>query len=181
MGALAGGAAGGYAGHKMHHGVIGTLGGAYAGHKLEDKWKDHHNKPPSPNPQHPLPPPVPHGTRPEHGNYGGGQMGNFSFSSEKISLDGDYDLIAECTNVDGHKKLSSISLNQVLTNDDGHFRWVSPGSGPGNFGASAKDVRLVDGGATLEGDLKNCNNEWVRDRIHLNERIENSNGDLRLL
>jgi len=175
MGALAGGAAGGYAGHKMHHGFLGAVGGAYAGHKLEDTYKEHHNKP-SPSPAHGAPPPVPVASRPT--NSGGPKMGNFSTSSSNVTLDGDFDLIAECTACDGRRKLSSISLNQVLTNEDGHFRWVPSG---GNFGGSARYVNLVEGGKVLEAELRACDGRWVRDRVHLDERIENSDGDLKLI
>jgi len=175
LGAIAGGAAGGYAGHKLHHGFLGTLGGAYAGHKLEEAYKEHHKKPASPAP--PIPPPEP---RPSYNNYGGGEplRGNFSASAVNITLDRDYDLIAECGAIDGHKKLSSISLNNVLTNDNGHFRWVPSG---GNFGASARDVRLVDGGRVLEAELADVGGNWRRDRIMLDERIENSDGNLQML
>ena len=37
MGAMAGGAAGFYGGHKKQHGLLGMIGGAIAGSKLEDK------------------------------------------------------------------------------------------------------------------------------------------------
>jgi hypothetical protein len=175
VGALAGGAAGGYAGHKMHHGFLGAIGGAYAGHKLEDKYKEHHNKPP-PSPTHQLPPHVPEASRPN--NASGTKWGNYSGSAHNATLDGDFDLIAECTAIDGKKKLSSISLNQVLTNDDGHFRWIPSG---GNFAGSARNINLVEGGKFLEAELRTCDGRWVRDRICLDERIENSNGDLKLI
>ena len=55
---------------------------------------------------------------------GGHLTGNFSASARQISLDGGYDLIAECGTADGHQKLSSISLNSVLTNNNGAFQWV---------------------------------------------------------
>jgi hypothetical protein len=175
MGALAGGAAGGYAGHKMHHGFLGTIGGAYAGHKLEDKYKEHHNKPP-PSPTHQAGPPVPTASHPN--NNSGQLKGNYSGSAHNATLDGDFDLIAECTAVDGRKKLSSISLNQLLTNEDGHFRWVPSGGG---FGASARNVNLVEGGRFLEAELRACDGRWLHDRICLDERIENSDGDLRFI
>jgi hypothetical protein len=175
MGALAGGAAGGYAGHKVHHGFLGAMGGAYAGHKLEDKYKEHHNKPP-PSPSHQSPPPIPVDSRPN--NNGGQFKGNFSASSSSVTLDGDFDLIAQVTAIDGSKKLSSISLNQVLTNEDGHFRWVPSNGG---FGGSARNVNLVDGGRFLEAELRACDGRWVHDRICLDERIENSNGDLKFI
>jgi len=178
MGAVGGGLAGGYAGHKMGHGFLGTLGGAYAGHKLEDAYKEHHNKPPSPSPQSAAPP-VPVSSRPNNASQPHGKSGNFSASARNVSLDGDFDLIAECTACSGQKKLSSISLNSILTNDDGHFRWA-PGGG-GNFGASARHVKLIDGGRVLEAELRACSGDWRTDRIILDERIENSDGDLKLI
>lgn len=175
LGALAGGAAGAYAGHKVNHGFLGALGGAFAGHKLQDAISDHnkhkkdeHKQSHSPQPpqqyaQHsPAPPPKQH------------HAGNFSASSAQVSIDGDYDLIASCRRMDGSQRLTSISLNGCLTNTDGHFRWARGG----NFGASARNVRLVDGGRTLEAELRNCGGRWVWDRIALDERIGNSNGDL---
>jgi len=159
----------------MNHGIIGTLGGAYAGHKLEDKYKEHHNKP-EPAAQQPIPPPFQQQQQhqPSHTQ----MLGNFSLSSIKISLDGDYDLIAECTTANGHQKMSSISLNQVLTNEDGHFKWVPSG---GNFGDSARNVKLLDGGEVLEAELCRCDGSWNRDRIHLDEKIGNDDGDLRIV
>ena len=53
-------------------------------------------------------------------------------------------------------------------------------SGSGNFGASARNVRLVDGGQTLEAELLR-NGEWVTSSIVLDERIGNNNGCLELV
>lgn len=176
MGALAGGAAGAFAGHKVNHGFLGALGGAFAGHKLQDAISDHNKQKKeekkqshSPQPQQyaHAPPPPSHSPRPQY-------AGNFSSSSSQMNLDGDYDLIASCRRMDGSQRLTSISLNNCLTNTDGHFRWAKGG----NFGASARNVRLVDGGRTLEAELRNCGGRWVRDRIALDEKISNSNGDL---
>jgi uncharacterized membrane protein len=45
MGALAGGAAGYYGGHRFgNHGIIGAVAGAFAGSKLEDAAKKHHHQ-----------------------------------------------------------------------------------------------------------------------------------------
>ncbi|KAF2125483.1 carbohydrate-binding module family 50 protein [Dothidotthia symphoricarpi CBS 119687] len=55
-----------------------------------------------------------------------------------------------------------------------------PGGGSGsggNFGASAKDMRLVDGGQRLEGELQR-DGRWVQASIVLDERIGNVNGCL---
>lgn len=159
----------------MNHGIIGTLGGAYAGHKLEDKYKQHHNKPASAA-QAPIPQILPMPPMPAQQHYSDQQMpGNFSSSSTKISLDRDYDVIAECSTINGHSKLSSISLNKVLSNDNGHFKWVPDG---GNFAGSARNVRLLDGGKKLEAELSRCDGSWVWDRVYLDEKIKNDDGDL---
>ena len=183
MGALAGGLAGGYAGHKVHHGLLGTLGGAYAGHKLEEAYKQHHNKPASPQP-----PPVPHGSHPAHAPphqvmYAAvpGARGNFSASARNIAIDKDFDLIASVRAIDGSEKLSSIALNSVLTNDNGHFRWVKEG---GNFAASAREVHLSppgQGPLELRAELRTMDGRWQRSGIRLDEEIENHDGDLRLV
>lgn len=184
MGALAGGVAGGYAGHKVHHGFLGTIGGAYAGHKLEEAYKHHHNKPPAPQPG---PPAVPFGSHPAHGHPPQGMYavvpgarGNFSASARNITLDKDFDLIASVKAADGSERLSSISLNSVLTNDNGHFRWVKEG---GNFAASAKQVHLSppgQGPLELRAELRTVDGRWERASVRLDEEIENSDGDLRL-
>ena len=168
--------------------------------------------------------------------------GNFSSSSRDIRLDahGEYMLHASCQRTDGSYQYSSISLNQIIENNQGSFNWASGqrndnssnassvtvqpgdtlrgiaarfgcsfediarhngiqnpdmiypgqvlqvpnsggrggGSSGGNFGASARDVRLADGGRRLEGELLR-DGRWVGSSIALDERIENSNGTLR--
>jgi hypothetical protein len=165
-------------------GVLGALGGAFAGHKLEEAYKHHHNKPfpsPSPSPAPPqyapqqqyVPPPAP----PQQYSVGGLALrGNFSASSTSITLDGDYDLIASCGTTRGDRKLSSISLNQVITNDDGNFKWVHSG---GNFGASARNVRLTEGGTVLEAELATRDGRWNHAKTWLNEMITNDDGELK--
>lgn len=195
MGALAGGTAGAMAGHKVNHGLLGALGGAFAGHKLQGAVSDHkkHNKPghkhsrssssssssssdnshARPRPQQQCSQQQPHQQQQHAPRY----AGNFSLSASQISLDGDYDLIASCKRVDGSGKLSSISLNRELTNDDGHFRW----SKEGNFGATARNVRLVDNGRALEAELQKDGGHWVWSKVVLDEKIGNSDGELVLV
>jgi len=48
----------------------------------------------------------------------------------------------------------------------------------GNFGQSARNVRLVDGGRWLEGELLKSGGQWVGSLIVLDERIGNDNGTL---
>jgi hypothetical protein len=177
MGALAGGAAGAYGGHKMgHHGVIGGLAGAFVGHKLEDKYKKDHSRRSSTSSSSSDDSKKHHAKPAAHANTGH-PTGNFSASSRQISLDKDYDLIAECVAIDGNHKLSSVSLNSCLTNNNGHFGWAKGG----NFGGSARNVRLVDGGKFLEAELRTMDGHWKHDRIWLDEKITNDNGNLQML
>ncbi len=236
------------------------MAGAVAGHKLQDgvsDWKDkrddekekkereeeerkrreeeerryqqqQHNQPhhrPSSPPRH------------HEQSRGVSYAGNFSGSAQDIRLEahGDFKLSASCRRLDGSYQNSSISLNQIIENDQGSFRWSSgggrdrgsnsvtvqpgdtlrgiagrfgcsfeeiarhnniqnpdmiypgqvlqvPGGGGGggsggNFGASARDVRLADGGRRLEGELLR-DGRWVGSSLMLDERIGNNNGTL---
>lgn len=182
MGALAGGATGAWAGHKVNHGFLGALGGAFAGHKLQDAVGDHKKKKKhrkshssssssssssSCSSRQGSPPPLQHHEPPKY-------AGNFSKSATQITLDQDFDLIASCSKIDGSHKLSSISLNRCLTNSNGHFKW----SNEGNFGASARNVRLLDRGRVLEAELQSIGGFWKSDRVVLDEKIGNQNGEL---
>jgi len=202
MGAVAGGALGAYGGHQLNHGVIGAVGGAIAGSKLQDHYKkddeekkkkkekkhrfgfgrrdsssssssssssdDEKKK----NRHHAAPPPA------QHHHTGQILAGNFSASCTNITLDGDYDLIALCRASSGQQKLSSISLNNCLTNIDGEFRWARGG----NFGGSARNARLVDGGRVLEAELcRSENRGWRTASVRLDERITNEDGELKFL
>ncbi|KAL4904375.1 CVNH domain-containing protein [Aspergillus multicolor] len=195
MGALAGGAAGAYAGHQVNHGVLGTLGGAIVGSLGQDAIKQHHEKKEkkskskwgfhrrdsssssssSDSGKHHAKPPVPVpapalARAPAPTNH----RGNFSHSSRDISLQGNYELVASCHAVSGQLNHSKLSLNSVLTNEFGHFKWKSGG----NFGASARHARLTEGGRVLEAELADGRGGWRRDWIRLDERITNQDGVL---
>ncbi|KAF4979958.1 hypothetical protein FZEAL_3944 [Fusarium zealandicum] len=250
MGALAGGAAGAFGGHKIggktghskSSTVLGAMAGAFSGHKLQDAvsdWKDekdekkeeekrkedhHHQRRDSSDDE-----------RPRHGNF----AGNFTASSRDVRLDsdGDYVLHASCKRDDGSYQHSSITLDNILENDRGSFRWsgggqshssassvtvqqgdtlrgiaarficsfeeiashnniqnpdmIYPGqtlqvpggsgsTGGGGFGASARNVRLADGGQRLEAELSR-DGSWGLSSIVLDERIKNYNGTLELI
>jgi len=92
-----------------------------------------------------------------------------------MSLDRDYDLIAECRAISGEMRMSSVSLNRYLGNDDGRFVWVVDG---GNFGASARSVRLIEDGKVLEAELRDRNGGWHWARVRLDERVGNNDGEL---
>ncbi|KAL5114952.1 hypothetical protein ACEQ8H_007124 [Pleosporales sp. CAS-2024a] len=238
MGGLAGGAAGAFGGHalggKAGHStfgtIIGAVAGAFAGSKAQDAASEWQHKRDDKKAQEKL-------QQQEHrqrGDFGG----NFSQSSRDIRLDiahGNFTLHAQCCRLDGSWQPSSLSLNTVIENDNGSFRWSStrdynananatastytvqqgdtlrsiaarfdhcsyqdlarhnninnpdmiyPGQNlqvPGrpHFGASARNVRLVDGGQTLEGELlRDEDGQWHHRRIVLDERIANRNGCL---
>ncbi|KAF1965835.1 CNVH-domain-containing protein [Bimuria novae-zelandiae CBS 107.79] len=250
MGAVAGAAVGGLGayklagpatGHKKTSGLVGALGGALTGHVLQDgvsHWKDSHDdkkkkedeeKKHKKDDKHHQ---GGHHDRPREGHFAGG----FTGSSQDIRLDthGEFNLHAQCRRMDGSFQWSTLSLNRILENDNGSFRWSTgqssggssditvqpgdtlravaarhncsfdelarhngiqnadmiypgqrlevPGGGRnsgngGNFGASARNVRLVDGGQTLEAELLR-NGEWVTSSIVLDERIGNKDGCL---
>ncbi|KAI0601542.1 carbohydrate-binding module family 50 protein [Biscogniauxia sp. FL1348] len=237
MGAVAGGAAGGFGGHKMGHGVLGAVGGAIAGHLAEefikDKREEHH--------QQSNPPPAyssgsgyqsHHEPTRDRGFGGGGGGGNFSATSHDIYLEGGNTLRAVCQRAGSGTQVSYLNLDRVLSNEDGHFRWMGGGGGGmqhvtvqqgdtlrdiarrfhcsfeeiarvnnlanpdmifagqnlqipihsgGNFSASARDIRLVDGGRVLEAELRTVRGGWNRSHINLDERIGNRDGELYLV
>ncbi|KAI1134642.1 carbohydrate-binding module family 50 protein [Hypoxylon sp. FL0543] len=173
MGGLAGAAAGAYGGHKMGHGVLGAIGGAIAGHKLEDfvhdrkekkeeeeKLQHQHSGPPppsySPGPHHP-PEHHHHGEHhsSDRGLSGRDYAGNFSSSSHDIHLEGDFDLRATCKRRDGGSQVSTLNLNAVLSNEDGHLRWARGGSGSNSM--------IVQQGDTLRDIARrfNCSFEEI--------------------
>lgn len=190
LGAIAGGAAGAYAGHQVHHGVLGTIGGAITGSLAEDamkhknhekrdkkekkksKWGFHRRSSSSSSSSSsdsekedakPAPPPAPVNLR-----------GNFSASSIDIALHGNYELVASCRAISGRNCASRLPLNSVLENRFGRFRW----NRDGNFGASARNAHLSEGGRVLEAELADGRGGWRRDRVRLDERITNRDGVL---
>lgn len=99
--------------------------------------------------------------------------GLFHASSKNMRLDEGHILVAECANVHGRHFESSINLNDCLTNRNASLKWQAGG----NFKASARNARLVDG-QYLEVDVKNVKGQWRHDKICLSERISNQNGKL---
>jgi len=172
MGALAGGVAGGYGGHKLHHGFLGGVGGAIAGSMLEDQYKKHEHE----KKEHELQEQYAHQHRGEGHHLGGGPAG-FLANSRDVHLEDNCILVAECANHHGGHFRSAIDLNNCLTNSWGKLEWARDG----NFAASARGIRLVDGGKVLEAELNDGNGEWRQSHVWLNERITNNNGCLEML
>ena len=147
-----------------------------------------------------------HSSHSNHGNNESSSQGdsgaNFTASSQDIRLDahGDYNLHASCRRPDGSYQSSTISLNKIIQHDGGSFRWAGgPSNGAGIYTVKQGDtlraiagrfnhcsyeslaqhnnIRLVDGGQKLEGELLR-NGEWYHRSINLDERISNRSGCL---
>lgn len=184
MGALAGGAAGGFAGHKMNHGFLGTVGGAIAGSMLEDKFKKDkkHHKKEKKEKKHKKSRRGSHSSSSFSSSDSGEShpsiavmAGNWSASSRGARLEDDGRvLVADCRDMNGQHRVSRIDLNACLTNTNGKMFWAKGG----NFRPSARDVKLVDNGRILEAELGDGRGGWVRNRMRLDERISNDNGRL---
>jgi len=160
MGALAGGAAGGYGGHKIGHGVLGAIGGAAAGSLAEDAWKKHRKE-----------------EQERHDAQAAQAAGNFHGSSKDIRLEDRCTLVAECLDANGRHVWSSLDLNECFTNENGHLKWTRGG----NFAASSREIRLVDGGHGLECECGDGRGGWLPNKIWLPEKIQNDNGMLRMV
>ncbi|KAJ0418252.1 CVNH domain-containing protein [Aspergillus carlsbadensis] len=187
LGAITGGAAGAYAGHKAHHGVLGTLGGALVGSLTEDAIKNKtsekkerksrfgfHRRGSSSSSSSSSSDSEKKDKKPKPAPASQQRSGNFSASSNSISLRGNHELVASCRSRSGHQHESRLPLSSVLTNEFGHFKWRRNG----NFGASARNARLTEGGRVLEAELADGRGGWRRDWIRLDERISNDDGNL---
>ncbi|KAJ5352836.1 Cyanovirin-N [Penicillium brevicompactum] len=102
---------------------------------------------------------------------------SFHASASKIELEDDHILKATLRNEDGDEDDSTLDLNEIIGNDDGHFAW-----GGGGFKDSADEISF-----DLEGDedvpilrakLKDVDGEEHEADINLAERIGNDNGHL---
>lgn len=76
--------------------------------------------------------------------------------------------------MNGSLKLSSISLNDCLTNEWGQLKWAKHG----NFAATSRDIHLTEGGKVLVATLNDGQGGWSTQRVRLDERISNNDGEL---
>lgn len=118
----------------------------------------------------------------------GGSSSNTSSSSSVVTVQSGDTLraIAARHNCDFHE----LARHNGIQNEDMIYpgqrlevpggQSNSSGGGSGNFGASARNVRLVQDGHVLEAELLR-NGEWVTSSIVLDERIGNKNGCLELV
>ncbi|PCD26423.1 hypothetical protein AU210_012851 [Fusarium oxysporum f. sp. radicis-cucumerinum] len=156
MGALAGGAAGAFGGHKMG-GVTGHSKTSTIERRDDDRYESHHYRRRSRSRS---------SSRGSNRRRGGHYAGNFTASSRDIRLDahGDYVLHASCKREDGDYQHTSISLDKVLENDRGSFRW----SAGGHHGSSSSVT--VQQGDTLRGIAArfNCSFEEIARHNNIN-------------
>ncbi|KAA8893582.1 Cyanovirin-N [Sphaerosporella brunnea] len=100
---------------------------------------------------------------------------SFHLSSENIHLVDNHILVGQLKNEEGNLQESSIDLDQVLGNEDGHFEW-----GGVDFSTSAQNVRYsIEGGGAvpvLRAELQTADQNWRPADVNLAERIENING-----
>jgi CVNH domain len=90
-------------------------------------------------------------------------MGNFSFTSQNISLSGSV-LSAQCQDGNGNFENSSLDLNNVLSNNNGSFQiggsgWFNTASNVGLDGQSLTAVLFNDNGQRIDGQINL--NAWV--------------------
>lgn len=72
--------------------------------------------------------------------------GNYSSSARDTRLDahGEYLLHASCQRLDGSYQSTSISLNKIIENDQGSFRWSSGSRSSGGGGSSSYTIQPGD-------------------------------------
>jgi len=99
---------------------------------------------------------------------------SFSASSHDIKLISGGVIGATCKTVTGALNNSAFDLNQVLGNSDGYFSW-----GGKDFSASARNVSVS--GSTLRAELRKIDGSWVWASVNLDERITNSDGNLKYI
>ncbi|KAJ5626610.1 hypothetical protein N7528_004037 [Penicillium herquei] len=102
---------------------------------------------------------------------------SFHKSSVSFVLEEDHILKAVLYTDDEEEHESTLDLNGIIGNDDGHFSW-----GGVNFKDSASNIELnIEGDdevPILRATLISMEGEEIDADINLAERISNDNGDL---
>ena len=68
-------------------------------------------------------------------------------------------------------------MNDCFTNTNGGLHWATGG----NFAASARNLRLTQGGRVFEAELGDGRGGWKHNVVDLDERISNEDGRLVLV
>ncbi|KAL1647962.1 hypothetical protein SLS58_002286 [Diplodia intermedia] len=100
---------------------------------------------------------------------------SFTKSSRGISVTPDFQLSAECKQIDGHFKRSSVRLDPVLGNADGSFHVEGR-----DFSKSARNVSLKaeNGSTILHASLRRKDGVWQETALNLDVIVANRNGSL---
>ncbi|OGE57209.1 hypothetical protein PENARI_c002G06123 [Penicillium arizonense] len=102
---------------------------------------------------------------------------SFHESATHIELEDGHILKAVLRNEDGDEQESTLDLNTIIGNNDGHFYWEGE-----NFHESASDISFEREGdeetPVLRAVLGNVEGEGQDADINLAERITNINGEL---
>ncbi len=97
---------------------------------------------------------------------------SFSLTSINIAINSSGVLSADCKDLGGVYRSSTIDLNDYIGNIDGVFTWGSQGFSQTAYGFNVN-------GSLLAGQLKKLDNSWVNASINLDEHIKNDNGVLK--
>ncbi|KAG0250474.1 hypothetical protein BG011_008320 [Mortierella polycephala] len=100
--------------------------------------------------------------------------GNFSQTSNRITLVDGHILSAHCRKANGEWNESKIDLNDFIGNEDGSFEWNGV-----NFSQTARDTSLLLGDeAKIVADLQSRDQHLKKSTLNLDERITNVDGRL---
>ncbi|KAF6787595.1 hypothetical protein CMUS01_16444 [Colletotrichum musicola] len=100
-------------------------------------------------------------------------LNSFAGSCRACRIDYVSLLHCECRNTAGQWVLSSFDVGTCFRNDQCWLRWQRNG---GAF-QSCRNARIVDG-FTLAADCRAGDGAWCANRVNLNERIHNRNGNM---
>lgn len=108
--------------------------------------------------------------------------GNFSWTCDDIRIESDSRLFAYCWTSDGRRLPTYFNSNKHIENIDGNLEW----SRIGNYAHSCRnyEVEFVvavgsNRDAYLVSECARLDGSWKTTRLNLNERIDNTNGELR--
>jgi CVNH domain len=97
--------------------------------------------------------------------------GDFSKSCDGTVLENGHILRSNCKDRSANSRETSLDLNSVIGNGDGH---LSPGSS--GYLKTCKNIRL--NGNSLQADCLTYNRDWRSTSLNLDNNIFNSDGQL---
>ncbi|RAL09262.1 putative glutamine-serine-proline rich protein [Aspergillus homomorphus CBS 101889] len=172
LGAVTGGAAGAFAGHKVNHGFLGAIGGALTGSVAEDAVKKHRKKKEEEEKE---------ALRRQHEAMKEQQRREHEAMKEQQRREKEERKMQRRAN--RHNRHSSSSSSSSSSDDDHHHRkhhgkHCGGGTYRGNFSGSSRDIRL-EGYHELVAYCGDVNGHQHRSSIPLNDVLTNSWGELK--